>query len=293
MLMQRFKEGDPRALARTITLLESGQDFPEELLSLHHTAQVIGITGSPGSGKSTLTDQIIQELRSQGKTVAVIAVDPSSPFTGGAILGDRIRMARHTLDSGVFIRSLASRGALGGVSGKTLQVLRAIEAFGFDVILIETVGVGQSEVDIASIADHTVLVLTPNQGDAVQAFKAGVMEIADVFVVNKSDLPGADRVVRELHATLTLGGMLEWMPPAVKTSAQKGQGIPELLKALQDHREHLGAEGLRQRRLNRLRFELRVLLEDWAHDKLRDAENLLPEVLSGKRSLQSLFDSLF
>ncbi|WP_034338881.1 methylmalonyl Co-A mutase-associated GTPase MeaB [Deinococcus misasensis] len=292
MLTERFKKGDPRALARTITLLEAGGEFPEDLQLLPRKATVIGITGSPGSGKSTLTDQIIQAYREQGLKVAVIAVDPSSPFTGGAILGDRIRMGRHALDEGVFIRSLASRGALGGVSSKTLQVLSALEAFGFDVILIETVGVGQSEVDIASIADHTVLVLTPNQGDAVQAFKAGVMEIADVFVVNKSDLPGADRVVRELHATLTLGAMLDWMPPAVKTSAQKGQGIPELLDALRKHREHLGAEGLKQRRLNRLKFELRILLEDWAHRKLKDAESQLPEVLSGKRSLQALFKGL-
>lgn len=292
MLTERFKKGDPRALARTITLLEAGGEFPEELQLLPRKATVIGITGSPGSGKSTLTDQIIQAYREQGLKVAVIAVDPSSPFTGGAILGDRIRMGRHALDEGVFIRSLASRGALGGVSSKTLQVLSALEAFGFDVILIETVGVGQSEVDIASIADHTVLVLTPNQGDAVQAFKAGVMEIADVFVVNKSDLPGADRVVRELHATLTLGAMLDWMPPAVKTSAQKGQGIPELLDALRGHREHLGEQGLKQRRLNRLKFELRILLEDWAHRKLRDAESQLPEVLSGKRSLQALFKGL-
>lgn len=292
MLTERFKKGDPRALARTITLLEAGGEFPEELQLLPRKATVIGITGSPGSGKSTLTDQIIQAYREQGLKVAVIAVDPSSPFTGGAILGDRIRMGRHALDEGVFIRSLASRGALGGVSSKTLQVLSALEVFGFDVILIETVGVGQSEVDIASIADHTVLVLTPNQGDAVQAFKAGVMEIADVFVVNKSDLPGADRVVRELHATLTLGAMLDWMPPAVKTSAQKGQGIPELLDALRAHREHLGEQGLKQRRLNRLKFELRILLEDWAHRKLRDAESQLPEVLSGKRSLQALFKGL-
>ncbi|GEM48061.1 methylmalonyl Co-A mutase-associated GTPase MeaB [Deinococcus cellulosilyticus] len=293
MLIERFKGGDPRALARIITLLESGEDFPEELRQLPRTARVIGITGSPGSGKSTLTDQIIQELRNLDLRVAVIAVDPSSPFTGGAILGDRIRMSRHALDSGVFIRSLASRGALGGVSSKTLQVLSALEAFGFDVILIETVGVGQSEVDIASIADHTVLVLTPNQGDAVQAFKAGVMEIADIFVVNKCDLPGADRVVRELHATVTLGITPDWMPPAVKTNAQKGEGIAELLQALQDHRDHLGEEGLRERRLHRLRFELRSLLEDWAQGRLKDAENQLPEVLSGKRSLHELFLSLF
>lgn len=293
MLIERFKEGDPRALARIITLLESGEEFPEALRLLPRTAQVIGITGSPGSGKSTLTDQLIQELRNRELRVAVIAVDPSSPFTGGAILGDRIRMSRHALDRGVFIRSLASRGALGGVSSKTLQVLSALEAFGFDVILIETVGVGQSEVDIASIADHTVLVLTPNQGDAVQAFKAGVMEIADVFVVNKSDLPGADRVVRELHATLTLGATPDWLPPAVKTHAQKGEGTLELWQAIQDHRKHLGEAGLRERRLHRLKFELRILLENWAQNRLKEAENQLPDVLSGKRSLQALFQSLF
>jgi len=206
-LKARFEAGDRRALARAITLVESGHPAGAELLKGlrgSRRARVVGLTGSPGSGKSTLADRLIEAIRRTGETVAVLAVDPSSPFTGGAVLGDRIRMMRHYRDEGVYIRSMASRGALGGLAGATVAALSLLEAFGFDWVLVETVGVGQSEVDIARIADTTVLVLTPAAGDAVQAFKAGVMEIADVIVVNKFDLPGGPRLVEELKATLEL-----------------------------------------------------------------------------------------
>lgn len=226
-LWRRFQEGDPRALARALTLVESGHPAGRELLKRVRgkgRAKVVGVTGSPGAGKSTLTDRLILEARKRGERVAVLAVDPSSPFSGGAILGDRIRMMRHHQDPGVYIRSMASRGALGGLAGATVAALSLLEAFGFDRIFVETVGVGQSEVDIARVADTTLLVLTPAAGDAVQAFKAGVMEIADVFAVNKFDLPGGERIVQELKSALELspprpgGGALpstpRWRPAA-------------------------------------------------------------------------------
>lgn len=226
-LWRRFQEGDPRALARALTLVESGHPAGRELLKRVRgkgRAKVVGVTGSPGAGKSTLTDRLILGARKRGERVAVLAVDPSSPFSGGAILGDRIRMMRHHQDPGVYIRSMASRGALGGLAGATVAALSLLEAFGFDRIFVETVGVGQSEVDIARVADTTLLVLTPAAGDAVQAFKAGVMEIADVFAVNKFDLPGGERIVQELKSALELspprpgGGALpstpRWRPAA-------------------------------------------------------------------------------
>ncbi|MFN4073743.1 MAG: methylmalonyl Co-A mutase-associated GTPase MeaB, partial [Thermus sp.] len=206
-LLHRFRQGDVRALARALTLVESGHPVGQELLKRlrgQARAKVVGITGSPGAGKSTLTDRLILEARKRGERVGVLAVDPSSPFTGGAILGDRIRMMRHHQDPGVYIRSLASRGALGGLAGATVAALALLEAFGFDRIFVETVGVGQSEVDIARVADTTLLVLTPAAGDAVQAFKAGVMEIADLFAVNKFDLPGGERIIQELKSALEL-----------------------------------------------------------------------------------------
>ena len=197
-MIERFRAGDERALARLISLLEAGDSRGAVLLrefrQLERRSRVVGITGAPGAGKSTLTDALISACRARGQQVAVLMVDPSSPFSGGAILGDRIRMGRHHADSGVYLRSMATRGALGGLARAVVGALSALEAFGFDVIFLETVGVGQSEVDIASVADHVVVVLTPAGGDAVQAFKAGIMEIADVFCINKADLPGADRL---------------------------------------------------------------------------------------------------
>jgi LAO/AO transport system kinase len=248
---------------------------------------VIGLTGSPGSGKSTLTSVLITRLRAAGKRVGVLAVDPSSPFSGGAILGDRIRMLGHHADPGVYVRSLASRGALGGLSARSMGVLSVLEGFGFEVILIETVGVGQSELDVAALADHTVLVLTPAGGDGVQAFKAGIMEIADVLVVNKADLPGADRLGRELRAAQMLGPHDEttFFPPVVQTVASRDEGTDALLAAVQAHRDHLGQAGLQTRRLERARFELRSLVQQRAAVLASAAgEALLGDVASGRIS---------
>lgn len=294
-LLERFRAGDVRALARLITLVESGAPEGEVLLaaarggSAHpervRRVPVIGVTGSPGSGKSTLVDALIALARGRGERVGVVAVDPSSPFSGGAILGDRIRMLRHHADEGVFVRSLASRGALGGLSKRAMGVVSLMEAFGFDWIFLETVGVGQSEVDIASVADHTVLVLTPAGGDGVQAFKAGIMEIADVLVVNKADLPGADRVMRELRAALGLAAhdADTWLPPVLKTVASSGEGVEAVLGALAKHRAHLGQDGVTARRLERARFEVRAEVQDRAARLAGQAEqDVLRAVAAGR-----------
>jgi LAO/AO transport system kinase len=269
-MRDRFLNGDERALARAITLLEADDERGATLLSslrgLGRRSVVVGVTGAPGAGKSTLTDQLVVACRARGERVAVLAVDPSSPFSGGAILGDRIRMGRHHADRGVFVRSMATRGALGGLARTTVSVLSALEAFGFDWVFVETVGVGQSEVDIASVADHTLLVLTPAGGDAVQAFKAGIMEIADVFCINKADLPGADRLEREIKAAQELGAHDEhtWWAEVIQTVASTGQGIETLLESIRKHRDHLGETGLQRRRLERARFELNAAIQDAA-----------------------------
>jgi LAO/AO transport system kinase len=277
MTLDRFLEGDERALARAITVLEAGLPGGLELLgklrALNHRARVIGVTGAPGAGKSTLTDQLISACRTRGERVAVLAVDPSSPFSGGAILGDRIRMGRHHQDRGVFVRSMATRGALGGLARTTVAVVSLLEAFGFDRVFIETVGVGQSEIDIARVADHVLLVMTPAGGDAVQAFKAGIMEIADVFAINKADLPGADRLEREIKAALELAPHDEttWWPPVVQTIASSNQGTEAVLDALDAHRAHLGESGLEARRLERARFEVASAIENAVRQIVQDA----------------------
>ncbi len=293
-LLERYRAGEVRALSRAITLVESGGPQAHALLQQVRSGldgvprpTVIGLTGSPGSGKSTLTSALIGRLRADGKRVGVMAVDPSSPFSGGAILGDRIRMLNHHADPGVYVRSLASRGALGGLSARSMQVLSVLEGFGFDVLLIETVGVGQSELDIAALADHTVLVLTPAGGDGVQAFKAGVMEIADVLVVNKADLPGAERMGRELRAAQMLAPHDEqtFFPPVVQTVASRDEGTDALLAAVQAHRAHLGQAGLQARRLERARFELRSLVQQRAMALASSADaDLLEGVASGRIS---------
>ena len=298
-LLQRFQAGDERALARAITLVESGNTRAEELLAalrgLNKRAVVIGMTGAPGAGKSTLTDQLIQVCRSKLERVAVLAIDPSSPFSGGAILGDRIRMGRHYQDRGVFVRSMATRGALGGLARATVGVLSILEAFGFDRVFLETVGVGQSEIDIARVADHTVLVLTPAGGDAVQAFKAGIMEIADVFAINKADIPGADRTEREIKAALEFNPHDEhsWWAPVVQTVASTGQGVLELLNAIDTHRQHLGEAGLQTRRLERARFEIMNAINDEVRGIMKKTERaLLMRVSSGESTATTVVREL-
>ncbi len=255
--------GDRRAMARLITLVENGgPDAAAALARLHpHTgrAHVVGITGSPGTGKSTLVNRLALVLRAGGSTVGIVAVDPTSPFSGGAILGDRIRMQELSGDPGVFIRSMATRGALGGLARATGSVIKVLDAFGKDVILVETVGVGQDEVDIARAAHTTVVVEAPGLGDDIQAIKAGVLEIADILVVNKADRDGVERTVAALEMMLDLGEHVQngWRPPIIRTVATQGTGIPDLMDAIQRHRQYLvDSGGLRAREMQRVRREL-------------------------------------
>lgn len=298
-LESRFLSGQERALARGISLLEAGDAAGQRLLKAVRArggrAHIVGITGGPGSGKSTLIDGLIAAARAQGKRVAVLAVDPTSPYSGGAILGDRIRMMRHHADADVFIRSLATRGQLGGLAAATLQATALLDAYGFDLICIETVGVGQSEVDIVRVADTTLLVLTPGQGDGVQAFKAGIMEIADVFVVNKADQPGSGRLKREIKAALELAPQPEgWRPPVQETVALEGQGVPELLDTLAAHRAYLEELGeLSRLREERARFEVSALLTERIRRRLEALESrLVDAVLSGDASAAEVVDTL-
>jgi LAO/AO transport system kinase len=233
----KILNGDVRALARAATAIENrlpeGEELLRELFPRTGRARIIGVTGAPGGGKSTLVDKLVRELRREGRTTGIIAIDPTSPYSGGAILGDRIRMQEHHADPGVFIRSMATRGCLGGLAPATLDMTMLFDAAGFDTILVETVGVGQDEVDIARLADVTAVVLMPGMGDDVQTLKAGIMEIADVFLINKADLPGADRLEHEIQAMLGLAARRDgWNPPIVKTVARDGTGIPEALSAM-------------------------------------------------------------
>jgi LAO/AO transport system kinase len=258
-------DGDRRAIAKVLSLVEQGGDGARSALARLHprtgNAWSIGITGAPGAGKSTLTDSLIVQLRKGGDGVGVLAVDPSSPFSGGAILGDRVRMQQHSTDDGVFIRSMASRGHLGGLAVATPQAVRVLDAVGKHWVVIETVGVGQVEVEIASHADTTIVVVNPGWGDAVQAAKAGLLEIADIFVVNKADRPGAADAVRDLEGMLELGGQRAWRPPVLRTVATTGEGVEELFDAIVQHRAQLEASGeAQQRRRARLRDELRGLV---------------------------------
>jgi LAO/AO transport system kinase len=266
-----------RALARAITLVErrdpEARRLQEALRDRAHESYVVGFTGAPGTGKSTLVDALIAFLRKQDRSVAVVATDPNSPFTGGAILGDRIRMQRHALDAKVFIRSMGARGHLGGLSLSTREAIRLLAAFGFDPVILETVGVGQSELEVATIANTTVVVLTPNLGDGVQMIKAGILEIADVFVVNKADLEGHQRVATELRAMLSMVQRSgEWKPPIVATSAAKGEGIDELWKAIESHRAHLEASGKAVAQAEqRLRDEVAEVAAEMARERAREA----------------------
>ncbi len=246
-LLERFLAGDRRALARVLSRIEGetpeGRAYLRALYPRSGRAHTVGITGSAGSGKSTVTGALAAEWRRRGKTVGIVAVDPSSPFTQGALLGDRIRMQDLTLDPGVYVRSMASRGALGGLAPTLNDVVAAMDAFGFDVIIIETVGAGQDEVEIAGTALTTVLVNNPGTGDDIQALKAGIIEIADILVVNKADLPGADTLVSQLQALLSLAPPGARRPPILRTIATTGQGIPELADAIEAHRRELEESG--------------------------------------------------
>jgi LAO/AO transport system kinase len=263
-LVESARAGAPRAVARLISLVEDGHPALREVMAAlaPHTghAHIIGITGSPGVGKSTSTNALVAAYRAQGKRVGVLAVDPSSPFSGGALLGDRVRMQDHALDPEVYIRSMASRGHLGGLSWTTPQALRVLDAAGCEVILVETVGVGQSEVEIAGLADTTIVLLAPGMGDGIQAAKAGILEIGDVFVVNKADREGADATVRDIRHMISLGDRTEpglWRPPVIKTVAAQNQGIDEVIEAIDKHvawMEHSGT--LRERRVRRAGDEI-------------------------------------
>ena len=266
-IVKELLSGSRLALSRTITAIENEYEEASSIMRelYPHTghAFVLGITGPPGAGKSTMTDKLARVYRNMGKTVGIIAVDPTSPFSGGAILGDRIRMNSLTLDEGVFIRSMGTRGSLGGLSHKTADAVKALDAFGKDIIFVETVGVGQSEVDIVKAADTTMVVLIPGMGDDIQAIKAGILEIGDIFAINKADHDGADKLQTELNMMLDLDGeMLDWRPPIQQVIASQGEGINELVALIDKHYAHIRENGkLVQRRHERIRTELLELLK--------------------------------
>ncbi|MGV9102696.1 MAG: methylmalonyl Co-A mutase-associated GTPase MeaB [Promethearchaeia archaeon] len=266
-LVKGVLNGEQRALARLITLIENEEPIAHDALSqlYGHTgeAHIVGVTGPPGSGKSTLVNKLTTVYRERGKTVGIICVDPSSPFSGGALLGDRIRMQKHTLDDNVFVRSMGTRGHLGGLSRATSDAVRALDAFGKEIVIVETVGTGQSEVEVIEIAHTVVVTDVPRSGDDIQAIKAGIMEIADIFVVNKSDLPGADKKVVELNAMLDIAPEdEEWRPPVLKTDSRTGEGVEQLVDKIGEHMRYLKATGLLEEKgLERSREELEDIME--------------------------------
>ena len=307
--VDRARRGEQRAVARLISLVESGgPELAEVAAALApHTgrAHVVGITGPPGVGKSTCTSALVAALRAADRRVGVLAVDPSSPFSGGALLGDRVRMGEHATDNGVFIRSMATRGHLGGLAWSTPQALRVLDAAGCDIVLIETVGVGQSEIEVVALADTTVVLLAPGMGDGVQAAKAGILEVADVFVVNKADRDGAVQTVRDLRHMISLGEPAEqrWRQPVLRTVAARGEGIDELVAALEEHRAWLDASGERERRrLARAEAEIQALAMGQVRTRIADLAGaaaltaLAKRVVAGEldpyRAADELLDAL-
>ena len=281
-LAQRLLGGDRRALARGVSLVEDddprGWDLVREVYPHTGRATVVGITGAPGAGKSTLIGAIVTRRREAGRTVAVLSIDPSSPFTQGALLGDRIRLTEHFLDPGVFIRSMANRGALGGLSEATLQAALLMDAAGRDDVLLETVGVGQAEVDVIDHADTVVLVLMPGSGDSIQALKAGIMEIPDIIVVNKADHPLTDTMVREIRAVLGLAPDRGWKVPIVRTEAVRGEGVDELVERIGEHRAYIEREGLlSERRRRNLRAEIVAIATARLRRRLEEGLDTDPE----------------
>jgi LAO/AO transport system kinase len=306
-LVAAVRGGDRRGLGRLISLVEDASAQLREAMALlaplTGNAQIVGLTGSPGVGKSTSTSALVTAYRKRGKRVGVLAVDPSSPFTGGALLGDRVRMQDHATDADVFIRSMASRGQLGGLSWSTPQALRVLDAAGFDVVLVETVGVGQAEVEIASLADSTLVLLAPGMGDAIQAAKAGILEVADIFVVNKADRDGADQTYRELKQMIQLGSTNVagggWKPPVLKTVAAKQQGVDEVVEALEKHRAWMETSGeLDRRRRARAAGEIEAIAVTALRERMGDLggaaamEKLAADVAAGRTDPYAAADRL-
>jgi LAO/AO transport system kinase len=302
--IDRLRSGDTRALARAISTVENRapgwSDLLKALFPHSGKARVLGLTGAPGAGKSTLVDHLARHYRKQNRTVGIIAVDPTSPYTGGAILGDRIRMQEHFSDPGIYIRSMATRGSLGGLARTTADVATVLAASGRDIVMIETVGVGQDEVDIVRLADVTVVILVPGMGDDVQTIKAGIMEIADVFVINKSDHEGAERVEREIRALQSLATRPDgWTPPIVKTVASEGAGIAELAAAIGDYEGYLQKENLRlKKNVQNWRERLVEMLRDAMLEKAREhlgdgnVARMAAEVAEHKRDPYTLIEEI-
>ena len=302
--MASAREGDRRAVARLVSLVEDSHPALREVMAALAPwaghAHVVGLTGAPGVGKSTATNALVTAYRARGLRVGVLAVDPTSPFSGGALLGDRVRMTEHAADPEVFIRSMASRGHLGGLSWAAPQAVRVLDAAGCDVVLLETVGVGQSEVEVAGSADTTVVLLAPGMGDGIQAAKAGVLEIADVLVVNKADREGAAGTTRDLRSAVAMGEREDgaWRPPVVRTVATASEGMAELIAAVTAHREHLGSDGLRRRRLRRAAREVEGLALRTLRDRVGGVdggtglEALALEVVEGRADAWTAADRL-
>ena len=311
-LLRQAREGSPRAVARLVSLVEDAapalRDVAAALAPHVGRARIVGLTGPPGVGKSTTTAALVRAFRGRGQRVGVLAVDPSSPFTGGALLGDRVRMQDHALDPGVFIRSMATRGHLGGLAWATPQAVRVLDGAGFDVVLVETVGVGQSEVEVAALADVTVVLLAPGMGDGVQAAKAGILEVGDVFVVNKADRDGAQSTVRDLRQMISFGmpagprdpaDPAPWRPPVLTTVASTGEGVDDLVAALDEHEQWAAGSGeLSRRRLRRAEREIEVIVVTALREQIADLRggqrlrNLAEQVAEGRSDPWTAADAL-